>query len=577
MPIHVSRAALLLTVGLCCTIALPAAALADASDARFDAMEKQIEGLQAELRHMKAARAQDREQDRAQDRAQHARAETALAARAGHVQANADRAAVSTVMPNIPPGYALVAATPGQAPGSVSLAEIEPPPPQKLPLQSPLGTFKIGDVSFTFGGYLEAAGIYRSRNEVADLASNFNTGIPLPNSPNYHQSEFRMSARQSRVTGLVQAKVDPQTKLSAYLELDFLGAAPTANSVETNSYNPRMRQGFVEYDRTDWGVQVVAGQAWSLLTLDKKGIVARQENTPLTIDAQNVVGFTWARQPQIRVVKSFNDQSIWVAASLENPQASFYTGPNGLAPSSAGTINITNPGGTGYASTNTYSTDVAPDVVAKVATDWGPAHLEAFGVMRLLHDRVSFVGSGGNNTTLAGGVGAGMVVHVIPKYLDLQGSFLVGDGIGRYGAAQLPDAVVGRDGAPVALPEVQALVGVVGHPNPAFDLYAYAGTEQTSRRSFDVGKTGYGYGSALYANSTCGIELGAASGCVGNTSGVSQGTLGGWWKFIHGPYGTMQTGLQYSYTDRSIFKGVGPTPKTNDNMVMLSLRYYPFQ
>ena len=36
------------------------------------------------------------------------------------------------------------------------------------------------------------------------------------------------------------------------------------------------------------------------------GIVPRQENVPLTIDAQYVVGFNWERQAQLRVVKDFD-------------------------------------------------------------------------------------------------------------------------------------------------------------------------------------------------------------------------------------------------------------------------------
>jgi hypothetical protein len=36
-------------------------------------------------------------------------------------------------------------------------------------------------------------------------------------------------------------------------------------------------------------------------------------------------------------------------------------------------------------------------------------------------------------------------------------------------------------------------------------------------------------------------------------------------------------GPQYSYTHRTVYSGIGPTPKTDDNMVFLSFRYYPFQ
>ncbi|MEJ0048515.1 MAG: hypothetical protein WDN04_22190 [Rhodospirillales bacterium] len=531
-----------LATPLCCH-----PARADDSETRLNTLSRQIRELQNELQHVK------------HDLAVHNQQVKAIA-----LQAERAEAARSS--------YAAIQAIP-------VLASAEPPEPPKLPM----GTFRVGGVTVTLGGFIEAAGIYRSRNEVADIASNFNTGIPLANSPNYHQADFRFSARQSRFSALTQARPDSATLLSAYVELDLQGAAPTANSVESNSYNLRLRHAYAAYDRSDLGFYVLGGQTWSLLTMDKKGIAYLQAgvNNPMTIDSQYVPGFVWVRQPQLRVVKTFAGGLFSIGGSVESPQANFFTGPNGLAPSSVRTVNVNNPGGAGFASTNNYSSDVAPDIVLKAAADPGFGHFEVYGVARFLHDRVSHPGSGNNNTVVAGGGGAAALLHLIPKYLDLQGSFLAGEGIGRYGTAQLPDAAVGPNGDPVALPEVEALIGVVAHLNPLLDVYGFAGTEQVSARYFSADvkgtATGFGYGSPLYSNETCDIELGAPSGCVGNTSGIVQGTVGTWWKFLHDNNGTMQVGAQYSYTHRSVFQGIGPTPKTDENTVMFSFRYYPFQ
>ena len=46
---------------------------------------------------------------------------------------------------------------------------------------------------------------------------------------------------------------------------------------------------------------------------------------------------------------------------------------------------------------------------------------------------------------------------------------------------------------------------------------------------------GYGYGSPLYNNTSCNIELGASADCVANTSGITQGTLGAWWNSSTAP------------------------------------------
>jgi hypothetical protein len=122
-------------------------------------------------------------------------------------------------------------------------------------------------VNITFGGFIEAAAIYRNRNEVSDMASDFNTNIPLPNSPLYYEKEFRGSARQSRFSLLASGDIDPMQHLAAYYEMDFLGAGVTANSRATNSYNPRLRQAYATYDNDDWHFHMLAGQSWRALAL----------------------------------------------------------------------------------------------------------------------------------------------------------------------------------------------------------------------------------------------------------------------------------------------------------------------
>ena len=66
----------------------------------------------------------------------------------------------------------------------------------------------------------------------------------------------------------------------------------------------------------------------------------------------------------------------------------FFTGTNGTG-SLSGTVNSSNPGGSGFSSGTNYSDDVAPDIIGKVAWDPGYGHYEAYGLMRFLHDRVS--------------------------------------------------------------------------------------------------------------------------------------------------------------------------------------------
>ena len=215
--------------------------------------------------------------------------------------------------------------------------------------------------------------------------------------------------------------------------------------------------------------------------------------------------------------------------------------------------------------------------------------------MKFAHSRISELGGGGSNNTVTGGGGGGnFYVPIMPDRLELSGAVLAGYGIGRYTTTALPDATISQSGSVSFLPELSAYVGLVGHPllapdpvNPGktyavVDTYGYLGTDQVLRGSSfaeTIAKknTGFGYGSNLYNNSGCDIELSSASLCQANTQGVVEATVGAWYKFLKGNYGTMQMGAQYEYLRRNTFEGVGGSPHTNNNIFLVSLRYYPFQ
>jgi hypothetical protein len=434
-------------------------------------------------------------------------------------------------------------------------------------------------VTLTLGGFGALESVFRTRNETADMASTF-SGMPFNNVSAGQTSEFRFSARQSRITALVQGDVNPDTHLSFYGELDFLGAAQTANSNETNSYTPRMR---VLYNQVDWdrsGLHLLAGQNWSLVTMQAKGITPRNEDIPPTIDAQYIPGFSFARQPQIRVTKDFGT-TLTLAVSLENPQTTSFTGPTAYPASVHLTASA--PGGSGFDSTNTLSLNHIPDAAVKMAYDPTIAertlHFEVFGLYRSFYERLDFA----NRNVNGGGVGAGLIVPLVPQFLDFQLSGMSGKGIGRYGAAQLTDVTFDAAGNIKPVSEIQALAGLTLHASPKWDIYAFAGEEKESAQDyFLTSSTGvvspYGYGNPLYDNSGCASET-AIGSCVGNTRVVEQGTAGFWYKPFIGKSGRYQIGLQYSYTERKAFNGNGPlniAPIANDSMMFASFRYYPF-
>ena len=436
-------------------------------------------------------------------------------------------------------------------------------------------------VKLTVGGFIEAAGIYRNLYTGSDVNSKWNLGgggFPLPNSPNYYQNEFRGTARQSRLSLLAEGQDEFQA-LAAYFEIDFLGGGTgsSGNSVESNSYTPRIRHLYATYD-TKSGWHLLAGQAWSLITMNKKGIVPRQENIPLTIDAQYVPGFTWTRNPQVRLVRDFGSM-VSAGLSVEAPQAIITGGGLTASSSSNYTYQLLNAANfadvTGTTNNSnmpgSLSLDQYPDIVGKVAFDPGFGHYEVYGLGRFFSDRTLVAGTRNNNTAFGWGAGGAMLLPVIPKLLDFQGSVLAGQGIGRYGSAGLFDAVVNpATGKLDPLTEVLALIGLVAHPNDRLDVYGYAGMEQAARK--DVLGTKGGFGNAAYAPIGLLTEGNPASSALVQASGVQQATLGAWYSFYKGKYGVMRVGLSDSYTKLSIFG----LPNEKMNVVMLSFRYYPF-
>ncbi len=467
-------------------------------------------------------------------------------------------------------------------------------------------------ITLTPGGFLEAAGIYRSAGMDSDLASNFSK-VPLANNAVGHTSELRGSARQSRLSLLAQGDINQTTSAAFYTEVDFLGAAQTANENSTNSFNLRIRNlyGTIDWNAAGW--HLLAGQNWSLVTMNSKGISPRNEVPPPVIDAQYVPGFAFARQPQIRLTKDFDDKQVWVAVSVENPQTTFtgstaagvvaLTGATGSSLTTSPSAGIS--ASSGFTNINTFSLNHVPDVVGKLAFEPNiggarPLHLEVFGVYSDFYDRINIASNNfgfpvgiGNSDVSGGGFGAGAIVNVVPKILDIEGSVMTGEGIGRYGAAGLPDVTLKPNGKIAPIPETMFLAGATLHATPALDFYIFGGQESESEKAFNIttvtgplGTTHLGYGNPFFVNAGCLAEVptgGTALTCTGNVKSVDQITAGLWDKVYSGAYGYVRVGLQYSHTDLYTFAGENAAgrpgslaPHATDDMVFTSFRYYPF-
>jgi hypothetical protein len=407
-------------------------------------------------------------------------------------------------------------------------------------------------ITITPGGFLAAETVFRNKATGSDINTGLNN-IPLPGNPGSQTTEFNASARQSRLSMLAEGKLDSVT-LTGYVETDFLGAGITSNDNESNSYVLRVRQAFGQA-RFDSGWQITGGQMWSLATETKKATDNRTEATPLTIDPQYTVGFSWARQDGVRVSKTFGqDVKLTLAASVEasnttltvhgNPTATIPATANTVITDGVTTVNVPvtstttfnnflvgQPGLSAglYNPTGTYAYNKTPDFLFKAALDPHFGHFEVFGIVSTFRDRVypcfaahgaitlTFPAGDGtnlpgvvapavdctltgstnptsgafNDSRTGGGIGANGRISIAKK-VDIGLHVLGGEGVGRYGTAGLPDATVRPDGTLALVRSYQALGTLEFHPNPKLDIYAYVGGEYAGRTTFNNGKTGYG-------------------------------------------------------------------------------------
>jgi hypothetical protein len=460
-------------------------------------------------------------------------------------------------------------------------------------------------IKMTWGGFLAAESVWRQRNEVADMGSLF-TGIPYPFSPLFNEHEFHGSARQSRISLLVEGNIDPAEKLSGYYEMDFLGVGVASNYNQSNSWAPRLRHAYTTYDNSAWGFHFLAGQSWSLLVADQVGITPRKENIPLTIDANYLPGFNYTRNWQLRAVQDFGSVAS-LGISVENP-ATIFSATSAVAATGVAIgnplaspalvngqdVSWTNTGTSGFLNGVAVTLDQAPDIIAKAAFDPGWGHYEVFGLQRFFTSNVlncgvvpcagaGVVGSASEKTTYGTGVGGSVYLPLIPKGLEFDGRVMYGKGVGRYAAGQLPDVTIGLDGSLSPLTELTAMVGLIGHPWEGLDVYGYAGFERIlSTNSFLAGGTIFGYGDPNFANTGCTTTtVGSFGGatpttCIANNKTIASITGGFWQNIFKGSYGRLVAGAEYEYIRRESFAGVGGSVATDDNIVLTSIRYYPF-
>ncbi|MFT8469222.1 MAG: hypothetical protein ABF705_11320, partial [Acetobacter syzygii] len=287
------------------------------------------------------------------------------------------------------------------------------------------GVFHMGPVTLILGGFIDASAVEANRH-TASGTFNFWQATPFKNEPRYHTDNFDGSARYSRLSLMARGNVDKYSTISGLFALAFGAGAATTDAYESNSYAFRLRQAYLAYDNSKENFHFLAGQAWSMLTPGRVGIIPRQESLPETIESSMLAGQTWSRQLQFRFVKDFLNHRLWTGLSIEN-SATLYSLNNFTAGSSDGQVVLptgqtvtVGSDGTGLTNNALFPNEIAPDVIGKIAWDphWG--HYEVEGILHFPHDRVSTLGGGKNHTAVGGGGGGSMLLPVIQHKVEVR-------------------------------------------------------------------------------------------------------------------------------------------------------------
>jgi hypothetical protein len=427
-------------------------------------------------------------------------------------------------------------------------AQPQAPEPAAPPPTSPL-TIRLGDADFLIGGFLDAAAVFRSTNVGSGPATTFGT-IPFANTPQGHLDETRLTAQGSRVNLLVTTKAG-SADVKGFLEVDFLGSGPGNAFVYANSHTLRLRHAWVQYARG--GFEFTAGQAWTLLTLNRNGLspVSADVIVSQNLDPNNQLGLVWARQNQFRFV-AHPSKTVAAGVSIENPQP--FIGSAVVLPESFPESEVD-------AGSTPGAPSPYPDVIGKVAFDPQTGkthqHFEVAGVVRGF--RTFNPASNTTFSSTGGGVTVGAVIEPV-KDVRLIGTGFWSSGGGRYMIGQTPDFMVKADGSPATIGSKSFLAGVEAQVKAPTMLFGYYGTVRIDQQIAIDGADPIGYGIA---------------GSTSANRAIDETTVGFNHAVFREPrYGALQLMFQYSYVKRTPWSVPTGTPSNaHVHMVYVTVRY----
>jgi flagellar motor protein MotB len=525
----------------------------------------QLEQQRQELAELKAAL----------DRNSSTAASPAPAATNGSAAPAGTVAAPSTADPSAP---AAPAPAPSVSSNTTPRVLLNNPQALNTSDHSPL-SFKIGDAQFTPGGFMDFTIVGRSTTTGNGIGTTFNS-IPVntTNGTTFAGGvpELRFSNQNSRVALRVDAPVGGG-QISGYVEADFLGLIAQNANVTSNSDSLRMRLYFGDYRIGKW--EILAGQDWSMLTPNRKGINPFPNDIFYSqdMDTNYQVGLTWSRQPQFRVV--YHPSDHWaLGASIENPDAFALSSTTVAFPTAftplAGQVDQTSGGTLATPPTPGF----LPDFIFKLANDetvGGKAfHWEAVGLLssfRLFTPAAITTTTSQNNYREGGGASLNINLELFKNFHLIANSF-VSDGGGRYLLGSGPDLIVKQltTTSPFIPGLVHADSGIggiewqVAKPTMFTFYYGFDYFGRNVQVNPSTGLRTLGYGASNSANTTDSVNR-----------VIQEPTIGWIQTFWQNPnYGKFSMITQASYENRDPWALLTGEPKNaHAFMAWVDLRY----
>jgi hypothetical protein len=423
---------------------------------------------------------------------------------------------------------------------------------------------RIGNTCMIPIGFMDLTSVWRDKNAGSSMGSNFGS-IPYNNTVNGNLSEFRFSPQNSRI-GFRFDGDWKGTHFIGYNEFDFNGTSGSNGiAVNNGAFVPRLRLFWVDVRKDK--MEFLAGQSWSLLTPNRKGLSALPGDLFYTqvIDINYVAGLTWTRQPGMRVLFHPNEK-VTFGVSAEQPDqygggsagGSSITFPANFALGNS-QVDISQNVSAGQNILNQPS--VTPDIIAKLAFDPNSKfHFEVGGIESafktvnpaLLSQHFTASGEGllfGANAEVFNGV-------------RLITTNFYSDGEGRYLFGQAPDLIIRGNGTISPIHSDGTIDGVEATIKNTLLYGYYSGIYIGRDTAIDAnGKSLIGYGYTGSANS--------------QNRAINEISLGFNQTMWRNPrYGAINLMGQYEWLERDPwYVAVGAPKNTHDNTIYINVRY----